>query len=180
MASNFKRFITFPYIVLYWVIGYMVLIPIWQTLESSSNWMTVESVRVSSVFQGQDPIMIVDRSMNLDVPTRGIWIGKIVNSDDEAVCTNDGTALYTPTAKLPKPETLRLFDWWLDAGRIGGPDRICFKWPLPPGKYCLKTQWEFFPKNYPVSKLVNAPLGCFLVLRKPWYLRMMELTTSPQ
>lgn len=155
--------------MVFWVLGYFVAIPAWQTLESPDNWLKVHSVRISSTFVGNDPHMYVTRDLNLEKPTRGIWVAKVTDKWNRVVCSATGTALYEPKANLPPYSDFNLFSWWLETGERG-PQSVCRKWPLPAGKYCVQTHWEFFPRNYPVSKQVDAPIGCFLYLDRPWYL----------
>ena len=160
-----RRLVGWKAVLAFWIVGYFTLIPIWQRLQDGSYWLQVRSIQIQSVYPGEDPTMLVDRTLTLRRPTRGIWTAKLVNELNEAVCSNSRPALYTPKAELPSVERLRLFTWWMEGNRVGGAAGICNSWPLPPGRYCLETLWEFFPKNYPSSKHVEAPRACFRVLK---------------
>ena len=158
-----------PFLLVFGILSYFVVIPTWQRLESPDNWIKVHSVRVDSGWVGTDRPMSVVREIRMKVPTRGIWTAKISNSRGEVVCSNSNMELYTPNAMLPPRGELYLLDWWLNDGPLG-PASVCKQWPLPPGLYTLSTQRELFPRNYPTSKVIDSPDASFFWLERPSYL----------
>lgn len=155
---------SFPAIIAAWAL-LTFGIPTYRDLAPSYWWMQVHSVHIDSAFVGNDPSMVVDRDLNLTEPTRGIWTATLRDRSGSVVCTNTGASDYKPGANLPKRDRLKLFAWWMFVPADRTPASICDKWPLPPGKYCLTTLWQFSPPGYP-TKDVTHPPACFLYVER--------------
>ena len=164
------RLTSFRNLFIFGVATYFIAMPIAQRLVPSSYWLEVHRMEISGTWVGEDPNVYVDRTLHLTKPTRGIWTAKVATRDGEVVCANSNTALYEPGSKLPGRSRLKLFKWWLNAG-AEGPASVCTTWPLPAGWYCVSTQRELFPENYPTSKIVDSPTACFLFVDRPPYAR---------
>lgn len=171
--------LSLPFLIWFGFAAYFVAIPTWQRMEPSSNWLEVHSVMVDSGFVGTDRPMHVRRTLKLKEPTRGIWTAKVTDARGVVVCYNTGTALYKSNSTLPLRQNFRLFDWWMDDGP-DGPKAVCSKWPLPAGWYTLSTQREFFPRNYPTSKVVDSPDATFLYVDRPSYLGPQSSLLRPR
>lgn len=160
-------------IAIWFGIIYFVLIPTVQTMLPASLWFEVHRVDIEDTAFGEDPVMVVDRTINAERPVQGSWTVKVYNATDEdSVCANSGATLYRPEARIKNP--IRLFSWWM-AAPGQKPENVCLVWPLPPGKYCVLTAWSFYPEGYPRPKVVEAPTACFTV-----YLPQLSLPRPPR
>ena len=150
MIRTTSRIITGRYaIVLAWMLLLLGL-PEYRQWVPGSNWLVVNSIRVNSTFVGNDPTIFVDRELTMGEPTIGGY-AVTLSRDGVGYCSTSAKINYRPRGKLPATESRKLFGYWFGLKPGETPAKFCRVWPLPAGEYCLETQWNFEPENYPVK-----------------------------
>lgn len=139
MAERVKHFSILS--VILFIVGVLMMATFFAGGRASkpSPWLTVHSVDVLDTIVGDDPKVLVQRTIHNEFA--GVWTVEISSDAGEFLCSNRGSAVYSPGDKLPKE--VRLFGWWMYTPRKETPEEICGKaWPLQVGCYWLKTVWE--------------------------------------
>ncbi len=113
-----------------------------RSLIAPDKWLTVNDIYIEDTPVGQDPIVIVDRTIH----TRflGEWVVEILRLEKSKfvlVCAGNGKSDYAPGDNMP--EKIKLLGWWamvpnckLHEGRY----RACTRWNMHVPKYPVKIQ----------------------------------------
>lgn len=96
-----------------------------------SLWLDVRSVHVSDTVSGQQPVMVVDRTIKRNFDA--VWRVELEREFSEGrfgiVEIARGDSSYNPDAQLPEPLTM---DWWTYPKEFR----------LLPGRYRIETCWR--------------------------------------
>jgi len=146
------------------VIAFLLLLPIVafdeirtlrNELQSSDDYFIVRNVYVNDVIEGQDAILIYDRTVNR--PFKGRWTAVVLTISKAdgsiyGVCNNSNIVHYEPVVKLPS--TGVTLSWFIE--------KDC---KLPPGRYSIQTVWEVEVSSM-VKKYVKFTSNVFTVIPK--------------
>lgn len=124
----------------------------------ASNWLTVENVTIPSFHMGEDPTILVERTIHQGF--YGVWAVDFEQVTDSGViytCGFQGRADYSTNALLPNPLHL---SWWVY--EKNNPLSNCME-KAKTGNYRLCTTWRIYPEGYP-EKRVKTCSNIFEVL----------------
>ena len=107
----------------------LLVLPSVERMVPASYWFSVDSVYVHDARAGDDPVMIVDRTISREFSAK--WIAEVerqaYNGTFYVVCQGSSENLYSLGNELPEP---LLMSWWVG--------KQCM---LYPGRYRVDTKW---------------------------------------
>lgn len=116
----------------------------------ATDWFTVREVNIPNFVEGQNPIIVYDRTIKKDFfGTFVVEIHKAEPGVNYAVCSNSASRTYKAGEKPPETVDLK---WFVD--------RDC---GLKSGQYVAETTWKIEAEGYP-DKEYSAVSNVFQVL----------------
>lgn len=113
----------------------------WRQAMPATHWFDPSRVTVADAAEGEDPTLVVDRTIRL--PFHGEWIVTVRRLEPggfSTYCVGTGENDYTPGAVMTRPVFL---SHWMG--------KAC---PLEPGQYRVDTRWLIKPTGYPPKERV--------------------------
>lgn len=118
----------------------------------ATDFFTVREINIPDFEQGDDPVMVYDRTIKRDfIGTFIVELRKAEKGVREPACANSVVRTYKIGEKPPETVTLK---WFVD--------REC---PLPEGQYVAEATWRIEAEGFPMKEY-SAVSNVFRVLPK--------------